>query len=130
MLPYTMSCLLEVYVHCWLDWPWQSYNCTRVPLLCDTFGTSMHRPDWVPTISLAPPAGGGLFGGGLFGGGLLGGGLFGGGLLGPEVAALRALRTEVYAGFLLPLLSNSSGLSLERQESLSRTPQTVIPTQR
>src|SRR4051812_2701125 len=49
-------------------------------------------------------------------------------VIGP--AALRALSTEVYAAFLLPPPSNSSGLSPERQESLSRTPQTVMPTQR
>ena len=30
----------------------------------------------------------------------------------------------------MPPPSNSSGLSLERHESLSRTPQTVMPTQR
>ena len=36
----------------------------------------------------------------------------------------------MYAAFLLPPPSNSSGLSLERQESLSRTPQTVMPMQR
>ncbi len=31
---------------------------------------------------------------------------------------------------MLPLPSNSSGLSLERHESLSRTPHTVMPMQR
>jgi hypothetical protein len=51
-----------------------------------------------------------------------------GGVLG--AAALRALSTEVYAALLLPPPSNSSGLSLERQESLSRTPHTVMPTHR
>lgn len=36
----------------------------------------------------------------------------------------------MYAAFLLPPPSNSSGLSFERQESLSRTPHTVMPMQR
>jgi hypothetical protein len=36
----------------------------------------------------------------------------------------------VYAGFLLPLLSNSSGVPLARHESLSRIPHTVMPLQR
>lgn len=30
-------------------------SCTSVPLVCDAFGTSMHRPDCEPTISLVPP---------------------------------------------------------------------------
>ncbi len=45
-------------------------------------------------------------------------------------AALRALRTEVYAALGLLLRSNSSGFSLPRQESLSRMPHVVMPTQR
>ena len=44
--------------------------------------------------------------------------------------ALRAFRTEVYAAFLLPVPSNSSGFWPVRQESLSRMPQTVMPVQR
>src|SRR4051812_39228539 len=53
-------------------------------------------------------------------------------VVGPDVggAALSALRTDVYAAFLLPLPSNSRGLSLERHESLSRTPHTVMPMHR
>ncbi len=47
------------------------------------------------------------------------------------VALLSAFRTELYAAFLLPLVSNSSGEVLApSQESLSRTPQTVMPVQR
>src|SRR5438552_17984998 len=84
LLPYTCNCLPAVYVHCWLDWPWQSYSCTRVPLVCETLGTSMHRPDWEPTISLAPPG---------VGGELVAVGLMVGEVVG--VAALRALSTDV-----------------------------------
>src|SRR5690349_15829247 len=68
-------------------------------------------------------------------GGVLGG-VFGGvlgGVLVPGTvveAALRALRTEPYAALGLLLRSNSSGFSLPRQESLSRTPHVVMPTQR
>jgi len=77
-----------------------------------------------------PDPGGGEDGGGEFGGGELGGGEFGG-LLGGWVApALSALRTAVYAAFLFPLPSKSSGDSPLRQESGSRTPQTVMPVQR
>src|SRR5688572_29886225 len=43
---------------------------------------------------------------------------------------LRALRVEVYAAFLLPEESNSSGFWPVRQESLSRMPHTVMPLQR
>ncbi len=81
-----------------------------MPLLCEEFGTSMHRPDWAPTIRLAPLVGGGVVGPpvgvavGVTVGVTVG--------VGSGVAALRALRTEVYAAFLLPLPSNSSGLSL------------------
>ena len=39
----------------------------------------------------------------------------------------NAESTALYAGFLLPPASNSSGLSPERQESLSRISHTVIP---
>src|SRR3954471_20172668 len=83
----------------------------------------MQRPDCEPTISLVPP--GAL-------GDVLAVGLVVGLVVGDVVglAALRALRTDVYAAFLLPPPSNSSGLSPERHESLSRTPQTVMPTQR
>jgi hypothetical protein len=41
-----------------------------------------------------------------------------------------AVSVALYAGFLLPLRSNSSGFSPLRQESLSRMPQTVMPVQR
>jgi hypothetical protein len=78
--------LLEVYVHCWLAWRLQSYSATRVPLACEAFGTSMHRPDCVPLISPAP-VGGAV--------GPLGVGLLGPGLLGLGVAAFSALRTDV-----------------------------------
>src|SRR6266540_578387 len=44
--------------------------------------------------------------------------------------SFSASRTALYAGFLLPAPSKSSGFSPWRQESLSRTPQTVMPTQR
>ena len=36
----------------------------------------------------------------------------------------------MYACFLLPLPSNSSGVPLARQESVSRMPHTVMPLQR
>ncbi len=88
LLPYTRSCLLDVYVHCWLVWPWQSYSCTRVPLVCVALGTSMHRPDCTPTIVPEPP--------GVPGGVLddwLTVGLTVGEVVG--VAALSALSTEV-----------------------------------
>ena len=53
-----------------------------MPLLCEAFGTSMHRPDCVPLISLAPFAGGfGVEPDGV-------------GSLGLGVAALSALRTD------------------------------------
>src|ERR1700712_4043370 len=86
----------------------------------------MQRPDWAPTIR-PPPVGGVLVGGVLVGGDVVGP-VPVGEVVGP--AALRALSTEVYAAFLLPLPSNSNGLSPERHESLSRTPHTVMPTQR
>src|SRR5690349_1832623 len=50
LLPYTVSCLPEVYVHRWLPAPLQSHSCTWVPLAVLEFGTSTHRPDCVPTI--------------------------------------------------------------------------------
>src|SRR4051812_20211609 len=81
----------------------------------------MHRPDWLPEIRPAPSRGGGV---------VVGGALDGPVPVGPGVAALRAVRTEVYAAFLLPPPSNSRGLSLDRHESLSRTPQTVMPMHR
>src|SRR3954466_13092470 len=52
LLPYTVSCLLEVDVQSWLLPPQQSYNCTWVPLVVEAFGTSTHRPGCPPTISL------------------------------------------------------------------------------
>src|SRR4051794_10190479 len=80
----------------------------------------MHRPDWAPTIRPPPVGGGEVVVEGETVGEVV--------VIGP--AALRALSTEVYAAFLLPPPSNSSGLSLERHESLSRTPHTVMPRQR
>jgi hypothetical protein len=44
--------------------------------------------------------------------------------------AFSAARTASYAGFLLPLPSNSRGVPLARQESGSRMPHTVMPAQR
>src|SRR4051812_5526762 len=44
--------------------------------------------------------------------------------------AFSALSTLVYAAFLFPELSKSSGVPDERHESLSRTPHTVMPVQR
>src|SRR4051812_9367242 len=120
LLPYTCSCLLEVYVHVWPEVAPQSDNCTWVPLFWDESGTSMHRPDWLPTSRPSP----------LPGGAVVGGELDGPVPVGPGVAAFRALRTEVYAAFLLPPPSNNSGLSLDRHESLSRTPHTVMPIHR
>src|SRR5512142_3115754 len=55
LLPYTVSCLLEVDVQSWLVPPQQSYSWTWVPLVVDAFGTSAHRPDCPPTISLPLP---------------------------------------------------------------------------
>src|SRR3954447_21025942 len=48
----------------------------------------------------------------------------------PPPTAFSALSTEVYAAFLLPPPSNCSGVSEARHESGSRTPHTVMPTQR
>jgi len=86
-------------------------------------------------VALQAPVGGGgvveLGGGGvveLGGGGVVE--LGGGGVVETGGAPFSALRTDVYAAFLLPLPSKSSGVSPERQESLSRTPHTVMPTQR
>src|SRR5581483_7243624 len=55
-LPYTRNSPAEVYVHCWLAAPLQSKSCTCVPPVCELLGTSMHRPEPVPTIAV--PAGG------------------------------------------------------------------------
>src|SRR4051812_8076398 len=82
----------------------------------------MHLPDWAPTIR--PDPAGGVAGDGkpeAPGAGDVG-------WIGP--AELRRLRTTGDGALLLPPPSNSSGLSPERQESLSRTPQTVMPMQR
>ena len=49
---------------------------------------------------------------------------------GPGPALFSASKVELYAAFLLPLQSNSSGVPLERHESQSRTPHTVMPLQR
>ena len=51
----------------------------------------------------------------------------GAGVVGPP---LSAFSVEVYAAFLLPLPSKSSGLPQARHESLSRMPHTVMPVQR
>src|SRR5688572_13870377 len=45
-------------------------------------------------------------------------------------AALSALSTALYAAFFCPLELKSSGFCEARHESLSRTPQTVMPRQR
>src|SRR5262245_4688663 len=97
---------------------------------------------WVCTTPAAeqvpggPVVGGALVGGRLVVGGALVGGrlvvggapvVVGGALVGPT---FRALRTLVYAGFLLPLASKSSGDSPLRHELLSRMPHTVMPAQR
>src|SRR4051794_36731817 len=63
LLPYTWSCRAEVYAQRWLLAPLQSQIWTWVPLLVERFGTSTQRPDWPPTISWAPPVGGGEVGG-------------------------------------------------------------------
>ena len=49
---------------------------------------------------------------------------------GGGVPLLSAVSTELYAAFLLPPPSNSSGDSPLRHESESRTPHTVIPMHR
>src|SRR5690348_12061810 len=52
LVPYTISCLPEVYVQdCW-DWPLQSYSWVWVPLVVETPVTSRHRPDGTPTIAV------------------------------------------------------------------------------
>ena len=84
------------------------------------------------------PPGAGELGGGELGGGELGGGSLGGpeldgetgGELGGGVPLFRVFSVEVYAAFLLPLPSNSSGVPLARQESVSRIPHTEMPVQR
>src|SRR4051794_27924002 len=87
----------------------------------------MHRPDCAPTILPAPPGVPGEVVGVGFPAGAVVGAVV---RVGVGVAALSALSTEVYAAFLLPPLPKSNGLSLERHESLSRTPHTVMPAQR
>src|SRR5659263_460012 len=57
----------------------------------------------------------------------VGGSVVGGGVV---LDALSALSVEVYAAFLLPEASKSSGFAPVRHESLSRTPHTVMPVQR
>src|SRR5689334_14453210 len=49
---------------------------------------------------------------------------------GVVVPLFKASRAAVYAAFLFPLPSNSSGVPLARHESESRMPHTVIPLQR
>src|SRR5687767_573606 len=49
LLPYTWSCLPEVYVQRCMAPPQQSHNCTWMPLVVLPSGTSIHRPDWPPT---------------------------------------------------------------------------------
>ncbi|GAB3834905.1 hypothetical protein GCM10027610_031460 [Dactylosporangium cerinum] len=69
-MPYTVSCLPEVYVQRWLVWPWQSHSWVCVPLAVAAFGTSTHRPDWPPTsvtLCCGPPGGGELLEGGVDG---------------------------------------------------------------
>src|SRR5688572_6641682 len=79
----------------------------------------MHRPDCTPTISEAELGGaeGDVVGPGEDG-------------VGPGFALFSASSVELYAAFLLPLHSNSSGVPLERHESQSRTPHTVMPLHR
>lgn len=72
-------------------------------------GMSIQRPEATPLISPVPSAG------------------LAGGVPEPE---WRAFMTAVYAGFGLPLSSNSRGRSSRRQESLSRMPHTVMPVHR
>lgn len=111
--PWIFSCLPAVWVQRWLAWPLQSHSCARVPLAVVEAGTSRQRPEATPLISPVPlpvPSAG-----------LLG--------VGPEPEP-RAFMTAAYAGLGLPFRSNSSGLSALRQESLSRTPHTVMPVHR
>src|SRR5689334_5955694 len=99
LLPYTINCLLDVYVNRWLVPPLQSHSCNWVPLLVLEFGTSRHRPEPTPRTWPAEPPG----------------------VLPAVVGTVepppRADSTALYAAFLLPLESNSSGLSPLRQES-------------
>src|SRR5262245_58366970 len=120
---------------------WPLANCqvtVHEPIAVDpavTFTDAWKPPCHWPTMVYAaahergpPPGGldGGLFGGRLPAGVL--GGVVGGLLTGvPEPSAVS---TASYAGFLLPLLSNSSGFWPVRHESLSRMPHTVMPEQR
>ena len=67
-----------------------------------------------------------MAGGGVVAGVVVGGVVLGGVGVPPAVIAFS---TDVYAAFLVPEPSNSSGLSM-RQESVSRMPQTVMPVQR
>src|SRR5687768_394547 len=50
LLPYTVSCLLAVWVQRWFVPAEQSHSCTWVPFVVEEFGTSTQRPDWPPTI--------------------------------------------------------------------------------
>lgn len=92
--------------HCWLVPLWQSHSWSWVPSEVLASGTSRQRPE--PTPLICPPSAGGS----------------------EESPPLSASRTAVYAAFLLPSLLNSNGVCSDRQESLSRTPQTVMPRQR
>src|SRR4051812_33020165 len=73
LLPYTCSCPPEVEVKRWLVPPWQSHSCGCVPFAVLEPGTSMQRPEPVPTIVTFDREGGwlldedGLDGGGLDG---------------------------------------------------------------
>src|SRR4051794_32842874 len=86
LLPYTCSCLPDVYVHRWLVPPLQSHKAVCVPLVVEALGTSRHRPDWVPTtvtFCRGVLVGGALVGGPPVGGPLVGGPLDGG-VVGPD----------------------------------------------
>src|SRR3954454_13238270 len=106
---------------------------TWTPLVVELPGSSRQRFEPTPrmgVVELPPP----VVGGALVAGPPVGAALVGGLLVGVPftvvVAALRALRTEVYAGLAALLRSKRRGFSLPRQESLSRMPQVVMPTQR
>src|SRR4051812_22384654 len=60
LVPYTINCLFAVYVQRWLVPPWQSHNCTCVPLAIVEPGTSTHRPDGAQTTIPFDCPGGGL----------------------------------------------------------------------
>ncbi|GAA1558971.1 hypothetical protein GCM10009827_095010 [Dactylosporangium maewongense] len=55
MVPNTVSCLPEVYVHRWLVRPVQSHSCVCAPLAVEAPLTSRHRPDWAPTMGVLCP---------------------------------------------------------------------------